>query len=430
MDKTVAFILVSLCVAGGLAIENVLDPKLSNSPFENLMELETASDEQLQDLAAADPKYAVRNFFRQQQDHRRPKIKSNPTPVSSLLYNIKKKEDAEVEGLSAAEKILFKRRLAVSQKNVEQKPKSELGIEHLETASEAVTEDDSSTSVYTPDFSDDSQFITTDLPYTFESFPKIDLRKLRPTEAATEEGKVKESTTEVLEIVYASSEDSLEGQDKTTLFLTESESPPDTTVDKPPPVEAAQFDVQAEVIQPTSSTNLLTTFQDINAYLFKPAATNIPPSSEVKNSLSKELNTLEDLLNSAEAVREDIKETPKRKRKIASNHHEDNPNPNLPAVAPPTFYLAPPPESPIPDFDDEGGDSVQVNEVFLEDVHNEGNTVLVLTEEDAAVAKEVMKATNGWDDLDDDIITAIEEVLDIHIPVDSKLLYRKGIRQI
>ena len=40
------------------------------------------------------------------------------------------------------------------------------------------------------------------------------------------------------------------------------------------------------------------------------------------------------------------------------------------------------------------------------------------------MSEQVKKATHGWDDLDDDIITAIERVLAIDIPVDSKLLYR------
>ena len=40
------------------------------------------------------------------------------------------------------------------------------------------------------------------------------------------------------------------------------------------------------------------------------------------------------------------------------------------------------------------------------------------------MSEQVKKATHGWDDLDDDIITAIESVLTIDIPVDSKLLYR------
>ena len=53
-----------------------------------------------------------------------------------------------------------------------------------------------------------------------------------------------------------------------------------------------------------------------------------------------------------------------------------------------------------------------------------GESFLVVSKDDVALSERVKEATHGWDDLDDDIITAIERVLAIDIPVDSKLLYR------
>ena len=66
---------------------DVLNPMLRNSPYENLRELEAASNEPLTDLEvaeSADVRHSVRSFFRQQT--KRPPPGPTPWPILGSMH--------------------------------------------------------------------------------------------------------------------------------------------------------------------------------------------------------------------------------------------------------------------------------------------------------------------------------------------------------
>lgn len=416
-------LVLAFLLAAASAVD-VLNPMLRNSPYENLRELEAASNEPLTDLEvaeSADVRHSVRSFFRQQTKRPPP----GPTPAAVLLQNLKN-EDID---LAEAEKILQNRKRAVS----ESKRVAEAPVLNVVNVGENDRDNDgipipTTPGPFTPGFTDDAFYTSepTSVPYTFESFPKIDLDKIRttPITATSEEGgggeevdvdtpghaDEAEVTTEEVEVVYPSAE----------VFTIEPIATP------PPKLEfrnqTKKLDA-AVVIQPTLSTGPLATFEDINAFLFHPPTSG--PGVEEQASLSDQLKELEEQLIRESGETELLRETPKRKRKVDDPTRGSNTVQSqlpLPAVAPPTNYQAPRQE-PI--------EYIPVEEVVLEDVplndggkDDVGESFLVVSKDDVALSERVKEATHGWDDLDDDIITAIERVLAIDIPVDSKLLYR------
>ena len=434
-------VLLAFLLAAASAVD-VLNPALRNSPFENLRELEAASAEGLTDLEAAesaDVRHSVRSFFRQQTKRPPNGVPAPPTPAAVLLHNLKN-EDID---LAAAEKILQNRKRVVS----EHKRAAETPIPNaVHLADNNIEEEDNDGDVrspkittpgpFTPGFTDDAFYTSepTSVPYTFESFPKIDLGKIRttPTTATSEEGGGEEdlevdtpgiegeaevsSTTEAVEVVYPSAE----------VFTEEQIATPSPSLEGGN--QTKRFD-SAVVIQPTLSSGPLATFQDINAFLSNPLTSG--PAEEVATavSLSDQLEKLEEQLIRESGETELLRETPKRKRKVGDPSSEGNALRSqlpLPASAPPTRYRAPKPPPP------ESMEYIPVEEVVLEDVPlkggggggDVGESFLVVSKDDVALSERVKEATHGWDDLDDDIITAIERVLAIDIPVDSKLLYR------
>ena len=405
---------------------DVLNPMLRNSPYENLRELEAASAEPLSDLDVAesvDVRHSVRSFFRQQTKRPPP----GPTPAAVLLQNLKN-EDID---LAEAERIVENRKRAVSghKRAAEVPTPNAVQVGHNDDGIPKST----TPGPFTPGFTDDAFYTSepTSVPYTFESFPKIDLDQIRTTPITTtsEEGGGEEdvevdtpehedeaevtTTTEAVEVVYPSAE----------VFTEEPLLPSfGQTLDNR---NQSKGNDAAVVIQPTLSTGPLATFEDINAFLFHPP-TSGPGEEEPAASLSAQLEELEEQLIRESGETELLRETPKRKRKVGDPTGETNAVRSqlpLPALAPPISYQAPPrPDSPqrpemeyvTVEEDDPlngGGDDV-------------GESFLVVSKDDVALSQRVKEATHGWDDLDDDIITAIERVLAIDIPVDSKLLYR------
>ena len=441
-------VLLAFLLAAASAVD-VLNPALRNSPFENLRELEAASAEGLTDLEAAesaDVRHSVRSFFRQQTKRPPNGVPAPPTPAAVLLHNLKN-EDID---LAAAEKILQNRKRAVSEHKRAAETPVPNAVDLVDNNVEEEEEDDDDVTnpkittpgPFTPGFTDDAFYTSepTSVPYTFESFPKIDLGKIRttPITATSEEGGGEEdlevdtpglegeaevsSTTEAVEVVYPSAE----------VFTEEQIATPSPALEGG--YQTKKFD-SAVVIQPTLSSGPLATFQDINAFLSNPpksgpGAAKEPGAAAV--SLSDQLEKLEEQLIRESGETELLRETPKRKRKVGDPSSEGNAVRSqlpLPASAPPTRYRAPRPPPP-----QESMEYIPVEEVVLEDVPLKGGgsnggdvggeSFLVVSKDDVALSERVKEATHGWDDLDDDIITAIERVLAIDIPVDSKLLYR------
>ena len=440
-------LVLAFLLAAASAVD-VLNPMLRNSPYENLRELEAASNEPLTDLEvaeSADVRHSVRSFFRQQTKRPPPGV-PGPTPAAVLLQNLKN-EDID---LAEAEVILRNRKRAVS----EHKRAAEAPIPNAVNVGDNSDDNEdvdigipqiTTPGPFTPGFTDDAFYTSepTSVPYTFESFPKIDLNKIRTTPITTtsEEGRGGEdvevdtpghdeeaevattATADEVEVVYPSAEVFTEGQTATSLPTPEDRN------------QSKKFDSPV-VIQPTQGSGPLVTFEDINAFLFHPPTSASGPGAErpaaAAASLSEQLKELEDQLIRESGETELLRETPKRKRKVGDPTRESNAVLSrlpLPAVAPPTSYQAPRPDS---------MEYVPVEEVLLEDVplngggdggggggsDDVGESFLVVSKDDVALSQRVKEATHGWDDLDDDIITAIERVLTIDIPVDSKLLYR------
>ena len=428
---------LAFLLAAASAID-VLNPTLRNSPYENLRELEAASAEPLTDLAvaeSADVRHSVRSFFRQ-QTRRPPPSVPGPTPAAVLLHNLKN-EDID---LAEAEKIVQNRKRAVT----EHKRAAEVPIPNAVQVGDNSIEEEEDDDIenaeittpgpFTPGFTDDAFYTSepTSVPYTFESFPKIDLDKIRTTpitktsdEGGGDDGEVVVDTpedqdeaeiaptVEEIEVVYPSAE----------VFTSERKATPLPTSGSRNQSKKLE---SAVVIQPTLSSGPLATFEDINAFLFHPPTGG--SGAEEPASLSQQLKELEEQLIRESGETELLRETPKRKRKVGDPTRESNAVRTqlpLPAVAPPTSYEAPPRPRP------ESMEYVPVEEVLLEDVPLNGGdgklggeSFLVVSKDDVALSQRVKEATHGWDDLDDDIITAIERVLAIDIPVDSKLLYR------
>ena len=434
---------LAFVLAAAASAVDVLNPALRNSPYENLRELEAASAEGLTDLEAAesaDVRHSVRSFFRQQTKRPPPGVAA-PTPAAVLLHNLKN-EDID---LAAAEKILQNRKRAVSEHKRAAETPVPNAVDLVDNNIEEEDDDDvrnpkiTTPGPFTPGFTDDAFYTSepTSVPYTFESFPKIDLGKIRttPITATSEEGGGEEdlevdtpeldgeaevsSTTEAVEVVYPSAE----------VFTEEQTATPSPSLEGGN--QTKKFD-SAVVIQPTLSSGPLATFQDINAFLTHPPKSG-PGAEEpaAAVSLSDQLEKLEEQLIRESGETELLRETPKRKRKVGDSSGEGNAVRSqlpLPASAPPTRYRAPPRPTP------ESMEYIPVEEVVLENVPLKGGganggdvggeSLLVVSKDDVALSERVKEATHGWDDLDDDIITAIERVLAIDIPVDSKLLYR------
>eukprot|EP00095_Tigriopus_kingsejongensis_P006792 snap_masked-scaffold608_size125128-processed-gene-0.5 protein:Tk06792 transcript:snap_masked-scaffold608_size125128-processed-gene-0.5-mRNA-1 annotation:"GK10226" len=461
------------------------------SPFAELGELSAESSEVLGpifdlDTGASENIYSVRELFRRR---RKPIANNNATAANILLDKIRNAQSKKYFDPSTAADALRKRRKKVKY-IVKQtfKPRVKGFLNRQITTPTPVDPEETTTPEATAstlpttaseevETTQGTVYTPTSVPYTFSSFPDVNLAKTtpfpelvqdfsseEPIDLDTEASTIRTTTLVADKSFFKPSPTIgdnktfqpstlttiLEGLDAHTPALTivtptsvepiedfeivhddqvvepsqpegikiappsVSESPPSVSYVAPPPVQSTPSPESAVIPQSELAEQAMTTMIPDEVF-------STYPTEEVPVSNDQDYFDLEKLITDSGGR---LQETPKIRRKVAETPPQATQGEFLNHSKEPTYE-----DDPVSDEAEAEEDPFYATKGFLDlkklneepqPVPQEATfskTILVSDPEDEA-------PRSGWVDLDSNIIKSIEEVLHIDIPLDSKLLYR------